>query len=160
MIDRTIVIHQDNIGPCLHIAVLESVIKNDQFNFRMGFAKFFDPFGPFFADGYGDFGILQFDLFGFVTDGAEGGLDGRKDKSPGFAFIATRQDGHFEDGGEFFDQKFGDRGFTGTADRQVTYANNRNIKLFAFEDIPIEEFVSNPDNQFIYPSQGGGPEFT
>ena len=160
MVDRVVVIHQQDVDPRFDITVLECIIQNNQVHFGVRLPQAPDPFDPALADGHRNLRIFQLDLFGFVTDRPERRADIRKHEPARFAFVSARKHRYVIARCEIFDQVFRDGSLAGTADSEISDAYNRDIELFAPENLQVEKLVPDPDDQSVYPSQRSGPKRT
>ena len=150
-VDRVVVVHQDDVDPRFDVAVLEGVVQNDEVDFGMGFAQPFDPFDAPFADGDGNVGVLEFDLFGFVADFLEGAGHCGEQEAFGLPFVAAREDGDAELAGEQLDEEFGVGGLAGAADGDVPHADDGDVEFAALQHAPVEQPVADVDHAAVEP---------
>lgn len=155
-VDGVVVVHQDDVDPGLDVAVLEGVVQYNQVHLRMGFAQPLDPFDASFADGDGDVGVLEFDLFGFVADFLEGAGHCGEQETFGLPFVAAREDGDVEFAVEQLDEAFGVGGLAGAADGEVPHADDGDVEFAALQHAPVEQPVADVDHAAVEPGQRGG----
>ena len=154
-VNRTIVVHQQDIDPRLDIPVLKSVVENNQFDLGVNFPQPADSLGPFFANRHRNVGILHLHLLGFVAYALDRRARSREHEPFGPAAIPARKYGYSPLARKTLDQKFGHRRLARTADSQIAHAHDRNVELLAPENLQIEQLVPDVDYQTVYPGQRG-----
>ena len=97
--------------------MLKTIVENNQINLRKTFSNNPNPLHSFFAYRNQYFGMFQFNLFGFITDGTHRCIRGYNTKSFGFAAIPSGQNSYMIILIQIIDQTFRNRCFTSPSHR-------------------------------------------
>ena len=132
-----------------HVAVLETVVHNDQVDLGMLGADAADAFGTLLADGDHRIGKLELDLQRLVAHVAVVRVGTHLQIPFRTASVTAREQRHVVHLGHVGNYHFGHRGLARAADGDVADADDRNVELLALEDAPVEEAVTERHPRFI-----------
>ena len=153
--DQPVVVDEQDIDAGLHIAVLESIIEQDDVYVFDVFpaGQFVNAVCTFLVDGHRDIGKLGLHLVGFVTDALDRRLFSGQYKSVALAFVAPAQYRHLRLVFQKPYEVFHVGRLASTADGDVADGNDGNVKRPALQDTHVEEQVPEADAQFVEPAQ-------
>ena len=142
---RPVVVGEHNRDEGRNITVLEGIVEQNDVEVGQQLFQLLDAPAPVGIDGNGNVGEFPLDLVRLVADVTGGRLRIGQDEPPALALVAPAEHGHPVFGLQQFNQVFDVRGLAGTAYRQITHRDDRNVELFGREYAPVEESV--PDSR-------------
>ena len=141
---------QKDIYLRLNIAMLESIVEDNELGIGEDPEYFVDTITAIFADSYlNERGELSIDLEGFVADNIGGAFGICYDETFGFALIPAAEDSDLESRTELTHEVLHMRGFAGAADADIANANHGDIELLDREELTVEQPITDKSDRSV-----------